>query len=456
MNFKFDEIKKLNDFENILITDEKGVVIFYDAANLEIIKALALSPDKFIGHKITSLYANLTDETSSIMNVLKTGVPICNKNQELITRKGNSVQAINSTYPLTEDNKVIGAIEFSKYFYTKESIEMLDSYSNHKIYRKNNTIYTIDDLITVNPKMLEIKKKISKISKTNSSVLIYGKTGTGKEVVAQAIHNMSERYTKPFISQNCGAIPATLLESILFGTVKGSFTGSNDIQGIFEQADGGTLFLDEINSLDIYLQVKLLKAIEEKIIRRIGGTQNIPLDIRIISATNECPEKMVSEKKLRDDLFYRLGVVQLNLPDLSERKEDIGGILNFYINRFNSTMNVNIKDIHPEVLDCFYKYNWPGNIRELKNAIETAYNNVSTTQITIDDIPERISKHISRSSEAPLNSTAKPLKSSIEEYEKQIIINELQNSNNRFTETARKLGISKQLLKYKIEKYELK
>jgi arginine utilization regulatory protein len=456
MNLKFDEIKKLNGFENILITDEKGVIIFYDAADLGILKALALTPEKFMGHKITSHYSNLTDETSIIMKVLKTGIPICNNKQELITKEGSCIQAINSTYPLTEGDKVIGVVEFSKYFYGKESIEMLNSYSNHKIYRKNNTVYTIDDLITANPKMLEIKNKISKISKTSSSVLIYGKTGTGKEVVAQAIHNMSDRYTKPFISQNCGAIPATLLESILFGTVKGSFTGSNDTQGIFEQADGGTLFLDEINSLNINLQVKLLKAIEEKSIRKIGGTQNIPLDIRIISATNECPEKMISERKLRDDLFYRLGVVQLNLPDLSERKEDIGVLLDFYINRFNSTMNVNIDDIHPEVLDCFYKYRWPGNIREFKNAIETAYNNVSTTQITINDIPERISKYSSKSSITMTNDVAKPLKASIEEYEKQIIINELQNANNKIVETARRLGISKQLLKYKIDKYVLK
>lgn len=181
------------------------------------------------------------------------------------------------------------------YFYDKEDFKMLGNYSQHKIYRKNNAVYKIDDIVTENQTMIEVKNRISKISKTDSSVLIYGKTGTGKEVVAQAIHNMS----------NCGAIPSTLLESSLFGTVRGSFTASSDTQGLFEQANGGTLFLDEINSLDISLQVKLLKAIEEKQIRKIGGNKNIPLDIKIISATNE----------------------------------------------------------DPEVFDCFYKYSWPGNIR---------------------------------------------------------------------------------------------
>ena len=270
---------------------------------------------------------------------------------------------------------------------------MLDHYTNHKIYRKNNTIFTIDDIITVNPKMLEIKDKISRVAKTDSSVLIYGKTGTGKEVVAQAIHNMSKRYNAPFVALNCGAIPATLLESILFGTVKGSFTGSNDTQGFFEQANGGTLFLDEINSLDVSMQGKLLKAIEDKTIRRIGGNKNIELDLRIISATNESPEVLMSEKRLRKDLFYRLGVVEMNIPALSERKEDIPGLTDYFIDLYNNKMDIYINRVQPQVLDCFYKYDWPGNIRELKNAIETTYNNVTSSEIQVKDLPARISSY---------------------------------------------------------------
>lgn len=456
MEIKFDEIKKLFDYENVIIVDDLGTIIFYDAGDLGILKALSIDPDKLIGQNITSVWGNLTNKTSTLMRVLKSGMPLCNNKQELHTIDGTLIYAVNSTYPLIENDKIIGAIEFSKFYFTKDNSNLLDGYSPHKIYRKNNTIYTIDDIITENPKILEIKDKIAKVARTNSSVLICGKTGTGKEVVAQAIHNLSDRYSKPFITQNCGAIPGTLLESILFGTVKGSFTGSEDTKGLFEMANGGTLFLDEINSLDIMLQVKLLRAIELKAIRRVGGTKNIYLDIRIISATNENPEKIISENKMRDDLFYRLGAVQINLPTLSERREDIRIMTDYFIKYFNKHMKVKINYVHPDVLDCFYKYDWPGNIRELKNAIEEAFNNVTSDQITINDIPERISMYSNRTPSGSAESRLKSLKDLTEEYEKQIIIKELKNANNKFAEAARRLGISKQLLNFKIKKYILK
>lgn len=456
MNVKLDQLQKLEYFENILVVDELGTIIFCDSADLSGIIESGLRPEKYIGYNIASLLNNIENETSTIMDVLKTGVPICNNKQHIVTINGNSVTSINSTYPIIEDEKIVGAIEFSKFIYNKESINVLDNYKKHKIYRKNNTIYTIDDIITVNPKMLEIKDKISRVAKTDSSVLIYGKTGTGKEVVAQAIHNMSKRYRAPFVSLNCGAIPATLLESILFGTVKGSFTGSNDAQGFFEQASGGTLFLDEINSLDVSLQGKLLKAIEEKTIRRIGGNKNIELDIRIISATNEYPEEMISERRLRKDLFYRLGVVEINIPTLSERKEDIPCLTDFFINLYNNKMDIYINRVHPQVLDCFYKYDWPGNIRELKNSIETAYNNACSTEIQVNDIPARISSYQSGGTTGSQDMNAFSLKKAIEDYEKLIIVNELNSNNYKIAETARNLGMSKQLLKYKTSKYMIK
>jgi arginine utilization regulatory protein len=456
VKIKFDEIKKLFDYDNLVVVDDKGNIIFFDFADLGVLKAMSMDPDRLIGQKITSVWGDLTDETSTLMRVLKSGTPLCCYKQELQTVDGAIVYEICSTYPLIENGKTIGAIEFNKFYLTKDSFQLLDSYSPHKIYRKNNTTYTIDDLITKNPKMLEIKDRMAKIAKTDSSVLIYGKTGTGKEIVAQAIHNMSERYSKPFISQNCGAIPGTLLESILFGTVKGSFTGSEDTKGLFEMADGGTLFLDEINSLDIMLQVKLLRAIEMKTIRRVGGTKNIYLDIRIISATNENPEKIISENKMREDLFYRLSAVQINLPSLSERREDIKILTDFFIKYFNQHMKTNIKDVHPEVIDCFYKYNWPGNLRELRNAVETAFNNATSDQITTNDIPERISMYINRKSSDAPESQIKSLRDLTEEYEKQLIVNELKNTDRKLAETARRLGISKQLLNFKINKYNLK
>lgn len=451
-----DKFKKLSDYDNILITDEEGTIIFYDLADLNVLRELGVRPEEFMGKRVTSFYEDLTDETSTIMSVLKTGLPVSHTKQELIAKNGNRYVSINSTYPIRENDKIIGAIEFSKHLFEKDDIQSLDKFAGHKVYRKNNTIYTIHDIISVDPKMEAIKNKIARIAKTNSTVFIYGRTGTGKEVVSQAIHNLSDRYEKPFISLNCGAVPPTLMESTLFGTTKGSFTGAEDMPGLFEQAEGGTLFLDEINSLDFNLQVKLLKAIEEKTIRRIGGKKNISVNIRVISATNEDPDLLLMEKRLREDLFYRLGIVQIDLPTLTERKEDIEVLVKHFIQFYNNNMNMAMEGVKPEVLACFKQYDWPGNIRELKNAIETAYNNALSNQITLDDIPRRIRKNTSLPITESVAASYHTLKDAVEVYEKGIIVRELQNSNGVIAETARKLGLSKQSLKYKMEKYKLR
>lgn len=456
MKIDIESFKSLADFDNVLVVDAHGKVIFYDMADLNILKELHLRPENFLGEHVTSFYKDLTAEKSTLMNVLKTGRPLCNIRQEITTMKGNVVVSFNSTFPIKEEDKIIGAVEFSKHFFSKENIRHLDKYARHKIYRKNNTIYTIDDLITVNPAMAAVKKKIEKVSKTDSTVLIHGRTGTGKEVIAQAIHNLSDRYSQPFISLNCGAVPANLLESTLFGTTKGSFTGADDRPGLFEQAEGGTLFLDEINSLEMSLQVKLLKAIEEKTVRRIGGKKNIRLDLRIISATNEDPDLLLAERRLREDLYYRLGVVQIDLPNLKDRPEDIEILLRYYISFYNNNMNVFIEEVDEEVIDCFKAYDWPGNIRELKNAVETAFNNASDYRITLDDIPGRIWKAERSSAGGVPQTEAVSLREAVEAYEKEMIVNELNRSNGVIAQAARRLGLSKQSLKYKMDKYRLR
>lgn len=455
MNIDLEEFKHLADFDNILVVDESGKTLFYDLADINILSELGHRPEDFLGKHVTSFYQNLTNENSTIMTALKTGSALCNIEQEMITRKGSTFISKSSTFPIRENDKIIGAIEFSKHYFTKDSMKYLDHYVGHKIYRKNNTVYTINDMITVDEKMVAIKSKMEKIAKTDSTVFIYGRTGTGKEVVAQSIHNLSERYGNPFISVNCGAIPANLLESTLFGTTKGSFTGAEDMPGLFEQAEGGTLFLDEINSLDTNLQVKLLKAIEEKTIRRIGGKKNIQLNMRVISATNEDPDVLLVEKRMRQDLYYRLSVVQIDLPSLVERKDDIAVLLRHFILFYNQNMNIFIEKVQQEVIDSFQLYPWPGNIRELKNAIETAFVHASSNEITIDDIPARIRKYKTEETETKVMERL-PLKEAVSEYEKELIVRKLEETNGIIAETARKLGISKQLLKYKMDKFGLR
>ncbi|MGN9163926.1 sigma-54 interaction domain-containing protein [Tissierellaceae bacterium HCP3S3_D8] len=450
----FEKFKNLGDYDNITIVDQDGIIIFYDFADLNHLKLLSIVPDEMVGSKITSVWADLDDDNSTLMRVVHTGKEILDNKQIHKTKGGRIVYTVNSIFPFFADGKIVGAIEFNRFYFNKEDIKLLHNYSPHKIYRKNNTIYTVENIITQNSNMMKIKDKMNRASKTDSSILIYGETGTGKEMVAQSIHNLSDRFNMKYVSVNCGAIPLTLFESLMFGTVKGSFTGSDNTVGLLEEANGGTLFLDEINSLDMSLQVKLLKAIEEKVIRKVGGSRYIPIDIRVIAATNENPEELVQRGKLREDLFYRLGVVQIDLPTLDTRKEDIPILVDSFINFYNGKMNINITDVHPDVMKKFYEYDWPGNIRELKNAIEYAYNSVTGSEITLEDIPKKI-RRCRNKSNIDIQNKGLSLVEMIEKYEKQIILDELEKMNYKKTDTAKNLGISKQLLNYKINKYSL-
>ncbi|WP_051353224.1 sigma-54 interaction domain-containing protein [Thalassobacillus devorans] len=453
MNISY--VDKLADYENILVVDEKGHTLFYDIPDLNVLRHLGQRPEDFLGRKVTTFYKDLSEQDSTVMTVLRTRQPLTDIRQVMTTHKGGKVESISSTYPIIESGEVKGAIEFSKRFYSKKNIESLNKYAGHKMYRKNNTIYTIGDMITKDPAMEKIKQKIRKISRTDSTLMISGKTGTGKEIVAQSVHNLSDRFGGPFISLNCSAVPENLMETTLFGTTKGSFTGAEETPGLFEQADGGTLFLDEINSLDITLQVKLLKAVEEKSVRRIGGKKNIPVDIRVISATNEDPETLLSEQRLREDLFYRMAVVEIRLPELKERKEDIKILLDYYLNFYNDKMNITIEEVDQEVIDCFMRYKWPGNVREFKNAIEMAYNHAENGKLALDDIPERICKKSSKEA-SPITNDSVSLKDAVENFEKELIIEHYTAAEEVIAETARRLGISKQSLKYKINKYNLR
>ncbi|WP_391122813.1 sigma-54 interaction domain-containing protein [Psychrobacillus sp. L3] len=452
----FSELYHLSDYDNVLIVDANGITIFFDLADLNILQQLGLKPEEFLRKHVTSFYQDLSIEDSTLMRVLKTGESLWNMEQKLTSTNGFSYISKSSSFPIKKGDTIIGAIEFSKHYYQKQDMQKLEKFAENKIYRKNNTIYTIDNLVSESKVMQEVKNKIQKVSNTDSNVLIYGKTGTGKEIVAQAIHNLSIRYTQPFISINCAEIDTNLLEHILFGTEKDKVTATPDIIGLLEKANGGTIFLDEVNALDIKFQAKLLKVIEDNTIRRLGSKYDVHLNIRVIAATNENPDQLVEKKMLREDLYYRLSVFRLDLPLLTERKEDIEALTNYFIQFYNRHMQMKVEEMDVDVLNTFKDYLWPGNVRELKNAIETAYNNVNTKIISLNDIPSNIKNYSSK-----LLIINKPenninLKDKVEEYEKSLIVLELRNTGGKLAESARRLGISKQLLKYKMEKYELR
>ncbi|OAA85788.1 sigma-54 interaction domain-containing protein [Clostridium coskatii] len=440
-----------NYIDAIVLIDNNGIIKYSDNFRTDIYNLYA---EEVIGKYLCDIYPDLNKDNSSLLKVLRTGKAILNKTQHLVNYKGIEINAVNSTFPIRSKSETIGAVEISAYIDPKNqrkdiTLQLKERDKNRSKY------YNIDDIITCDDTMLNIKEKVLKVSRSDSSVLIYGHTGTGKEIIAQSIHRNSTRSSNPFISQNCAAIPETLLESILFGTLKGTYTGAENRKGLFEAADGGTLFLDEINSMEISMQAKLLKAIENQKIRRVGSAESIKINVRIISAVNEPPLESIVENKLREDLFYRIGVIQINLPDLKDRKNDIELLCDHFIKEYNNKMGKSIKGIDSSVKNIFKNYKWPGNVRELKNVIESAFNLTYKDIITVEDLPDYIFSIKNNHPEITnLTMSEKSLTELVQDYEKSIIQNAIKNTTST-TAAAKMLKISRQALNYKLSKYNI-
>ncbi|MBN2658998.1 MAG: sigma 54-interacting transcriptional regulator [Spirochaetales bacterium] len=438
------------EYEDILVTDRNGHVMFCDMSNAALFD---LRYEDILNRNVLDLYENLTEEDSTVYQVLRTGKSVVDHEQILLTLKGNRIRQIGSTYPIIDNGTVTGAIEFSKYMYSEDSLKDLESYAGHRGYRQNNTIYCIEDLISGTASMDKLKYQMRKIAETESTVLISGETGSGKEIVAQSLHNLGRRFEGPFVSQNCAAIPESLLESLLFGTVKGSYTGALDKPGLFEAAAGGTLFLDEINSLSAESQIKLLKVIEEKRLRRLGDVKNIDIDVRIIVAMNENPLTSMREGQLRKDLYYRISMVQLNIPPLRERAGDIPLLLSYFVDFYNSNMPRKIKGFSRESLSILKEYRWPGNVRELRNLVEGLFNLAEGRTFTPADLPPL---YRSGGTLSDLSDPSLSLNERLEEFEKKILMDTLKVYGGNSSRAAGKLGISKQNMYHKLNKYGLR
>ncbi len=315
--------------------------------------------------------------------------------------------------------------------------------------------FDFNNIIGQSQSMQEIYAMIKQISTAPTNVLITGASGTGKELVARAIHNNSNRSDQPFIPVNCGAIPENLYESELFGYKKGSFTGANtDRDGLFKAANTGTLFLDEVGELPESVQVKLLRVLQEKEIRPVGSNTVIKIDVRILAATNKNLYAEVQEKKFREDLYYRLNVIELKLPTLTERKEDIPLLVNHFIKRFNEELNKNIKGIDNEVMRTFLQYEWKGNLRELENMIERAVLLCETDYITIKALPPYM--HVKNKRTDSFNNLPDNLAEALEIIEKQHITKILKEFDWNRIEAAQRLGIDTSTLYRKMIKLSIK
>jgi DNA-binding NtrC family response regulator len=304
------------------------------------------------------------------------------------------------------------------------------------------------ELIGVSRPMVQLKETIARVAPTDAAVLVEGETGTGKELVAAAIHRLSPRSQAPFIPVNCGAIPADLMESEFFGHVRGAFTGAvADTLGLFRSAHGGTLFLDEVGELPPVLQVKLLRVLQEKEVRPVGSTRSHAVDFRIIAATNRPLEQAVSEGRFRQDLFYRLNVVRVEIPPLRDRREDIPVLLTHFLREFNERFGQDVREVTPQALAALQAYQFPGNVRELENLLERAYALGATRAIGLADLPAL--------SPAPAVVTAPQPLVALAELERELILRALRLHANR-DHAARSLGISQRTLYRRMKEYGIR
>ncbi|WP_312472581.1 sigma 54-interacting transcriptional regulator [Neobacillus sp.] len=442
--------------EGIHVVNTEGKTIFYNEVAA---KHDGMDVREVQGKHLIDAFPSLSEESSTLLMVIRTGKPIYNQTQVYLNLHGTRIDTINTTLPIFLGEEIIGAVEIAKDYSRMKllSERLLDlqkgvNKSNKKKVLKQVS-YTLSDLKTVNPAFISMKNEARKLAKSDSPILVYGESGTGKELFVQGIHHESLRSGGAFIAQNCAAIPETLLESILFGTAKGSYTGAVDRKGLFELADGGTLFLDELHTMPIELQAKLLRVLEDGMVRRVGGSQNISVDVRVIAAMNVHPTMALQDQKLRNDLFYRLNVFTFSLFPLRERIEDILYLTDYFIYEFNRKLKKSIKGVEKKLELFFMDYQWPGNVRELKHTIEYMMNVCEEERLTLEELPIML-RQLSSSSQGkrvhPNESLS--LRKNLEDVEKRLIMNALDLSKGNINKAAKLLEIPRQTLQYKLKK----
>ncbi|PON00583.1 sigma-54-dependent Fis family transcriptional regulator [Bacillus halotolerans] len=433
------------------VVDEHGNTIVY---NNKMMQIEDMEKQDVLNKNLMDVFMFSKQQDSTLVQALQEGKTIKNVKQSYFNNKGQEITTINHTYPIVQDGNIKGAVEIAK------DVTKLERLIRENMHKKGNATYTFDSILGTSPAIQDVIENAKRATRTSSSILLAGETGTGKELFAQSIHNGSDRSSGPFISQNCAALPDSLVESILFGTKKGAFTGAVDQPGLFEQAHGGTLLLDEINSLNLSLQAKLLRALQERKIRRIGSTKDTPIDVRIIATMNEDPIDAIAGERMRKDLYYRLSVVTLIIPPLRERKEDILLLASEFIQKNNHLFQMAVEHISEDVKQFFLSYDWPGNIRELEHMIEGAMNFMTDEQtITANHLPYQYRMKIKPAdiskTEPAGHQPAADLKEKMESFEKYVIENILRKHSHNISKTAQELGISRQSLQYRLKKFSL-
>jgi len=454
LNYCFSTI--LNSInEGVLLSDSNGIIRFY---NNQLKSFEGLNPNEILGSHITEVY-KVDPLKSEHLTVLKTMSPIIDRYQKYQTAQNKEVHLVASTYPILRNGNIISTYSISRNL-SKVKELLKNTQLQQKDFSplgenavfdvpKNNTRYTLDSIIGESPMLKSLVDKARRAAQTLSPIMIYGETGTGKELFVQGIHNENSiTKNQPFVAINCAAIPESLLESLLFGTVQGAFTGSMNTTGLIEQADHGTLYLDEINSMPLGLQAKLLRVLQENRYRKLGGMEELPVNCRIVSSTNVTPAECLEKALLRKDLYYRLSVISLTVPPLRERREDIPVLIEHFVRLFSTKYGKPIISVSNKLEAAYHKYTWPGNVRELEHIIEA-----SVTMI--DDEASITHKQLPLDSITTVqeqNKKAVPLSETLLRAEEKAILDTLVEYNWNISKSAAALGLSRQNLQYRMRK----
>lgn len=432
----------------VVVLDEKGRMVYISE---EYAKNMHISIEESLDRPVEEVI-----EDTCLHRVLQSGAP----EPAGIYYRNGEIFFVNR-FPIWKDGKVVGLVAQAvlSSLLGSQVQDSVNGFTRELNYYKNKYRQisapksTLDTIVGDSLVIRDLKESLHMVASTRSSVLITGQSGTGKEVFAGAIHNLSDRRDKPFIRLNCAAIPDNLLESELFGYEGGAFTGAlrGGKIGDFEAANGGTLFLDEVDSLSVKMQAKLLRAIQEREIKKVGSTKAIPIDVRFIFATNKDLHEMVKEGTFREDFYYRINVINLHLPPLKDRREDIRPLVDCFVKKLNRDLTRNIWEITPEAMAILEQYDWPGNIRELENCVERAFNYATGSVIEARHIllPGMADRQLSSSISAS-GSTLKEVRS---RAEKLAIQQALHDCGGNKKEAAERLGIDRSILYDKMKRY---
>lgn len=442
--------------EGVIASDSEGNVILYNK-RLEILEGRSRA--EVLGKHITEAY-NVSPENSEHLTVLKTGKPIHEQNLNYIAN-GKEMHIVSSTFPLKENNKTIAVCSVSRnitgiraLLLRTIDIQGKSRSSSAKEALNNGTRYTFPDIVGKSNPMIKVLKEAQKASASTSPVLVYGETGTGKELFVQAIHNAGINRNEPFVAINCAAIPESLLESILFGTVRGAFTGAEESAGLFEQAGKGTLYLDEVNAMTTPLQAKTLRVLQEMKVRRLGAKSEIPIHCRIMSSTNIDPWQCVENETLRMDLFYRLAVIQIFIPPLRDRLEDLNLLVDHFLMKYGKIYGKQLVSVSEQFLNMLKQHTWPGNIREIEHVIENslAMMEEEDCMLTVDNIPQPLISRSNKAFSRELDGKLSTLAEILTDVEKRTILNSLNIHGWNVSQAAKHIGIGRQNLQYRMTK----